>query len=59
MILSRRGLIEALREGDEIIGLTLAQLIQRLGGRPGDGFELRYRRGGETRTTRLTLREFL
>ena len=48
-----------LQRGDEIVGLTLAQFVQRAGGRPGDSFELSYRRGGETRTTRITLRAFL
>ena len=48
-----------LQEGDEILDLSLAQFVQRAGGRPGQSFELRYRRGGETRTARLTLREFL
>ena len=48
-----------LQRGDEIVGLTMDQFARRAGGRPGDSFELSYRRGGETRTTRLTLREFL
>ena len=49
-----------LQRGDEIVGLTLAHYLQRAAGRPGDGFELSYRRGGgETHTTRLVLREFL
>ena len=48
-----------LRIGDEIVGLPLAEFIRRAGGRPGDSLELRYRRGGEARSARLTLREFL
>ena len=48
-----------LQVGDELLGLDLAQFARRVGGRAGDIIELRYRRGGETRTTRLTLREFL
>ena len=49
-----------LQEGDEILDLTLAQFVQRVGvGRAGQSIDLRYRRGGETRTARLTLREFL
>jgi len=48
-----------LQRGDQVLGLTLAEFVRRAGGRPGDSIELRYRRGGETRTTRLTLREFL
>ncbi len=48
-----------LQIGDEILDMSLAEFIRRAGGRPGASFELRYRRGGETRTTRLTLREFL
>ena len=49
-----------LQEGDEILDLTLAQFVQRVGGgRAGQSIELRYRRGDETRTARLTLREFL
>jgi serine protease Do len=44
---------------DEIVGLSMAEFVHRADGRAGDSFELRYRRGGETRTTRLTLREFL
>jgi serine protease Do len=48
-----------LQRGDEILGLTLQEFVRRAGRRPGDSLELRYRRGGETRTTRLTLREFL
>lgn len=48
-----------LRVGDEIPGLRLPQLIARLAGRPGQSVEIDYRRGGETRRVRLTLREFL
>jgi hypothetical protein len=48
-----------LQRGDLILGLTLPEFVRRADGRAGDSFELSYRRGGETRTTRLTLREFL
>jgi len=48
-----------LQRGDEILGLSLADYVRRAAGRPGDSFELQIRRGGETRTARLTLREFL
>ena len=48
-----------LRAGDEIVGLSLEDYLRRAAGRAGDSFELRYRRGGETHTTRLTLRDFL
>lgn len=48
-----------LQRGDEILGLSLQEFVRRADGRAGDSFELRYRRGGETRTTRLTPREFL
>lgn len=48
-----------LQRGDQIIGLSLAEFSRRSDGRAGDSFALNYRRGGETRTTRLTLREFL
>jgi hypothetical protein len=48
-----------LQRGDQIIGQTMAEFSRRSNGRPGESFELSYRRGGETRTTRLTLREFL
>ena len=47
-----------LQRGDQIIGLSWRS--SPAGRRPpGRRFELNYRRGGETRTTRLTLREFL
>ena len=48
-----------LQRGDEIIGLDMEGFLRRAAGREGESFELRYRRGGETRTTRLTLRAFL
>jgi serine protease Do len=48
-----------LQRGDTIVDLTLPEILRRAGGRPGDSFELRYRRGDETRTTHITLREFL
>jgi hypothetical protein len=48
-----------LQRGDEILDLSLVEFVRRANGRPGDSFELRYRRGGETHATRLTLREFL
>ena len=48
-----------LQRGDLIVGLTLTEFRRRVGGRPGDSFELRYRRGAETSTARMTLREFL
>jgi hypothetical protein len=48
-----------LQRGDLILGLSLQEFVRRIGGRAGDTIELHYRRGGETRTARLTLREFL
>lgn len=48
-----------LRIGDEIQGVPFDQFIRRLGGRPGDVIDIAYRRGGEARSTRLTLRPFL
>jgi serine protease Do len=48
-----------LQRGDAILDLDLDAFAERAGGRPGQSFELRYRRGGDTRTTRLTLRDYL
>jgi serine protease Do len=48
-----------LQRGDEISGLSMAEFSHQSGGRAGDSIALSYRRGGETRTTRITLREFL
>ena len=48
-----------LQRGDEIVGLTLPEFVRRADGPAGESFELRYRRGGETRTARLTLRAYL
>ena len=48
-----------LMRGDQVLGGTLAEWIRRFGGRPGQAIEIPYRRGGETRMTTLTLREFL
>jgi hypothetical protein len=48
-----------LQRGDRILGAAMAEFVRRTAGPPGSSFEIGYRRGGETRTTRLTLREFL
>jgi hypothetical protein len=48
-----------LRIGDTIPGVTLGAFVNGLSGRPGDSVEIAYRRAGETRRTRLTLRAFL
>jgi len=48
-----------LRRGDEIVGLKLPDFVRLADGPAGESFELRYRRGGETRTARLTLRAYL
>ena len=48
-----------LRVGDRLVGGTLQQWIARLSGRPGHAVEIPYQRGDETRTTTLTLREYL
>ena len=48
-----------LQVGDRLTGGTLQEWIGRLSGRPGATIEIPYRRGGETRTTTLTLREYL
>jgi serine protease Do len=48
-----------LRVGDRLVGGTLQQWIGRLSGRPGDAIDIGYRRGDETATTTLTLREYL
>jgi S1-C subfamily serine protease len=48
-----------LRRGDEIIGLSMQEFVRKADGRAGESFALNYRRGGETRTARVTLREFL
>jgi aspartyl protease len=48
-----------LRRGDRLDGGTLAEWIGRLNGRPGDGADISYRRGAESGSVRLTLREYL
>jgi serine protease Do len=48
-----------LRRGDVLVGGTLESWIERLGGRPGETIEISYRRGSETGTATLTLREYL
>lgn len=48
-----------LQRGDEIVDLTLAEFSRRTNGRAGETIALRYRRGGEIGTARMTLREFL
>ncbi len=48
-----------LRVGDRLVGGTLQEWIGRLGGRPGQTIEIPYRRGSETGTATLTLREYL
>lgn len=48
-----------LQRGDEIIADSLPTLIRSLAGRPGDVVDISYRRNGEARQTRLTLREYL
>jgi len=48
-----------LQRGDEIVGLALPEFVRRVDGQAGESFELRYRRGGEMRTARITLRAFL
>jgi len=48
-----------LRAGDVITGVSLADFVQRLSGRPGDVIDIAYRRGSEARTTRLTLHPYL
>ena len=45
--------------GDRLIGGTLEQWIDRLGGRPGHSIEIQYVRDGVGRTVTLTLREYL
>jgi serine protease Do len=48
-----------MRVGDVIPGTSLHAFVDRLTGRPGDVVDFEYRRGGEMRRTRLTLRAFL
>jgi predicted aspartyl protease len=48
-----------LRAGDRITGVTLAELVRSLGGRPGNAVEISYQRGGEGRTARIVLRAYL
>ena len=48
-----------LRAGDEIRDVPMGTLIEQLNGRPGDSFDIAYRRDRQARTARLTLREFL
>lgn len=48
-----------LQVGDIIPGVALETFLGRLSGRPGDTVEIGYRRGGESRRTRLVLRAFL
>jgi serine protease Do len=48
-----------IRVGDVIPGTSLEAFVGRLTGRPGDIVDFEYRRGGEVRRTRLTLRAFL
>lgn len=48
-----------LQPGDEFHGVPLRAFVARLAGRPGESVELSYRRDGEVRRTRLTLREYL
>jgi hypothetical protein len=48
-----------LQAGDEIHGVPLAMLVRALGGGPGDVVPVTYRRAGQERTTRLTLRPYL
>ena len=49
-----------IREGDRIEGRgSLADWIEKLGGRPGETIEIPYSRDGESRTAALTLREYL
>ena len=48
-----------LQVGDWIIGVSLQDLVRRLAGSPGESIEISYQRGGEARTTRLTLRAYL
>jgi serine protease Do len=48
-----------LRVGDRLVGGTLQEWIGRLGGRPGQAIQIPYRRGAETGTATLTLREYL
>ena len=48
-----------LQPGDEIAGVQLARFIAMLAGSPGTTVQIEYRRGGEARRTRLTLREYL
>jgi S1-C subfamily serine protease len=48
-----------LRVGDTVTDVSLDAFVGRLSGRPGDTVEIAYRRGGEGRRTRLTLRAFL
>ena len=48
-----------LQAGDEITGAPFDQLVAILGRPAGTVIQIEYRRGGEARRTRLTLREFL
>lgn len=48
-----------LQVGDAIPGVALDVFVAGLSGRPGDSVEISYRRGNETRRTRLVLRAFL
>jgi hypothetical protein len=48
-----------LQVGDTIADVSLDAFVARLSGRPGDTVDIAYRRGGEARRARLTLRAFL
>lgn len=49
-----------LRRGDRLVDeASLGEWIDRLGGRPGERVEIRWRRGGESGTARLVLAEYL
>ena len=48
-----------LRPGDRLEGGSLAEWIERLGGRPGASIEIPHRRDGEARSVTLILRDYL
>jgi len=48
-----------LRPGDRLEGGTLAEWIERLGGRPGASIEIPFRRDGAAQSVTITLREYL
>jgi hypothetical protein len=48
-----------LRVGDEIVGVPMRAFIGRLGGKPGESIPVTVRRGAETISTAIVLRDFL